>query len=76
MSHQSKPSLAVTMDNRARGTIIHAVTRKSDNAPNFSVQRLLISSMSADYELEVSLTLLIAANNSHSLTGHLHCLAG
>ena len=38
---------------------------KSDNTPNFSVQMLLISSMSADHELEVSLTPLIAANNSH-----------
>ena len=42
-----------------------AVMRKSDNAPIFSVQMLLISSMSADHELEVSLTPLIAANNSH-----------
>ena len=51
--------------------------RKSDNAPIFSVQRLLISSMSADHELEVSLTPLIAANNSHCrLTGPPQCLAG
>ena len=44
-----------------------AVMRKSDNAPNFSVERLLISSMSADldHELEVSLTPFIATNNSH-----------
>ena len=56
-----------------------AVMHKSDNAspptikePKFSVQMLLISSMSRDHKLADT----SSGNNSHSLNGPPHCLAG